>query len=97
MLFGADNEKGIRFNPDNFSLEVIDAKATPDQVLCHDETNKVVANMLVELDAPVALGVIYKDPADSFEKSWYAPRKNGLMRTGKIADVLNSTNTWTVD
>lgn len=96
MLFGAGNEKGIRFNPDNFSLEVIDAKASLDQVLRHDAANKVVAGMLVELKAPVALGVIYKNPADSFEKSWYAARKNGLKRSRKVADVLRSTNTWMV-
>jgi 2-oxoglutarate ferredoxin oxidoreductase subunit beta len=96
MLFGADNEKGIRFNADNFSLEVIDANASPDQVLRHNETNKVVASMLIDLKVPVALGVIYRDPADSFEKSWYAPRKNGLKRSGKVADVLRSTNTWMV-
>lgn len=96
MLFGADNGKGIRFNPDNFSLEVIDAIAAPDQVLRHDEKNKVVAQMLVELTAPVALGVIYKNPADSFEKSWYAPRKNGLARSSSVADALRSTNTWMV-
>ena len=96
MLFGADNEKGIRFNPDNFSLDVIDAKAAPEQVLCHDVGNKVVAQLLVELTAPVALGVIYKNPGDSFEKSWYAPRKNGLTRSGSVADELRSTNTWMV-
>ena len=96
MLFGADNEKGIRFNPENFSLEVIDAKAAADQVLRHDVANKVVANMLVELESPVALGVIYKNAADSFEKSWYAARKNGLKRSSKVADVLRSTNTWVV-
>jgi hypothetical protein len=53
--------------------------------------------MLVELTAPMALGVIYKDPGDSFEKSWYAPRKNGLERSGRVNDALRSSNTWTVD
>ena len=96
MLFGADNEKGIRFNTDNFSLEVIDATSAPDEVLRHDETNKVLAHQLVELTAPVALGVIYKSPGDSFEKSWSPPRKNGLKRSSSIADALRSTNTWTV-
>lgn len=96
MLFGVDQEKGIRFNLDNFSLEVVDAKANPDQVLRHDETNKAIAQMLVDLTAPVALGVLYKSPADSFEKSWYAARKSGLKRTAKVADVISSTNTWTV-
>jgi len=96
MLFGADNEKGISFNAESFSLEVVDAKAGPEQVLRHDETNKVLANLLVELTAPMALGVIYKNPGESFEKAWHAQRKNGLARTGKVNDALRSSNTWTV-
>jgi 2-oxoglutarate ferredoxin oxidoreductase subunit beta len=96
MLFGAENEKGIRFNMDDFSLEVIDARSFPDEVLAHNESNKVLAHLLVELTMPVALGVIYRNPADSFEKSWYAARRNGLKRTGNVSDVLRSTNTWTV-
>ena len=96
MLFGADKEKGIHFNPDTFSLEVIDAAADPGKVLRHDVTNKVIAQLLVELRAPVALGVIYKSPADSFEKSWYGAHENGLQRTARVSDALRSTNTWTV-
>ena len=96
MLFGADSAKGICFNPETFSLDVIDATSDREQVLRHDETNKVVAQLLVELTAPVALGVIYKSPGDSFEKSWYAPGKNGLKRSGSVADALRSTNTWMV-
>ena len=96
MLFGADNEKGMRFNTETFSLEEIDAKASPDQVLRHDVKNKVLAQLLVELKAPVALGVLYKNPGESFETSWYAQRKNGLKRSAKVNDVLRSSNTWTV-
>jgi 2-oxoglutarate ferredoxin oxidoreductase subunit beta len=95
MLFGADREKGIGFNIDTFSLEVIDAKKNPDSVLRHDQKNRVMAQMLVELQAPVALGVIYKDAGESFEKSWHG-KNNGLKRTRKVDDVLRSTNTWTV-
>ena len=95
MLFGADNEKGMAFDTETFSLEVIDAKANPDRVLRHDEKNKVLAGLLVELQAPVALGVIYRDPGESFEKSWHAS-KNGFKRSAKVNDVLRSSNTWTV-
>jgi 2-oxoglutarate ferredoxin oxidoreductase subunit beta len=95
MLFGADNEKGMAFNTETFSLEVIDAKANPDQVLRHDEKNKVLAGLLVELQAPVALGVIYQDPGESFEKSWHANNK-GFERSAKVNDALRSSNTWTV-
>jgi 2-oxoglutarate ferredoxin oxidoreductase subunit beta len=96
MLFGADNEKGIRFNVDDFSLQVIDAKAEPEQVLAHDVSNKVLAQLLIELTGPVALGVIYQCPAESFEKSWYKAHKNGLQRTAKVADVLRDTTSWKV-
>ena len=95
MLFGADNEKGIGFNTETFSLEVVDARKDPDRVLRHDEKSRVLAQMLVELDVPVALGVIYRDPGESFEKSWHA-QKNGLQRKRTVNDVLRASNTWTV-
>jgi len=96
MLFGAGGEKGIRFDAETYALEIIDAKARPDEVLRHDEKNKVLAGLLVELEAPVALGVIYRNPATSFEASWYAPRENGLKRSRSVDDELRRTNTWTV-
>jgi 2-oxoglutarate ferredoxin oxidoreductase subunit beta len=96
MLFGADGEKGISFDTKTFSLQIVDARESPEQVLQHDEGNKVLAQLLVELQAPMALGVIYRNPGDSFEKSWYAARADGLKRSGKVADVLRSSNTWTV-
>lgn len=96
MLFGNEESKGIRFNPDTLSLEVIDAISRPEQVLRHDVTSKVIAQLLVELTAPVALGVIYRNPAVSFEKAWYAGRKHGLQRSRRVADALRSTNTWLV-
>jgi hypothetical protein len=64
-------------------------------VLRHDEKNRALAQMLVELQAPVALGVIYRDPGESYEKTWHA-NKNGLKRSGKVNDALRSSNTWTV-
>jgi len=96
MRFGADNEKGIYFNPESFSLEVIDAAADPGRVLRHDEANRVLARLLVELTAPVALGVIYQNPADSFEKCWHARHEKGLRQTAGVADALRNTHTWTV-
>ena len=97
MLFGENNEKGIRFNTESFSLEVIDAKSNPGQVLWHDVANKVMAQLLVDLDKPVALGVIYKNPGESFETLWRASLKNGLKRSRSVNDVLRCSNTWTVD
>ena len=96
MLFGAHSEKGICFNTESFSLEVIDATANPEQVLRHDEGSKVLAQLLVELQVPMALGVLYRNPGDSFEKLWSAARPNGMKRSASVADALRRSNTWTV-
>lgn len=96
MLFGEHREKGIRFNAGEFELEVIDATASPDQVLVHNEANLVLAQMLVELEKPMVLGVIYRNPADSFEDSWYAAQPTGLKRTRSVSDALRSSSTWIV-
>jgi 2-oxoglutarate ferredoxin oxidoreductase subunit beta len=39
MLFGENSGKGIRFNPETYALEVIDATRSPGDVLVHDEKN----------------------------------------------------------
>ncbi len=96
MLFGADNEKGIRFNPATFSLEVIDARAHPEQIIKHDAGNKVIAQMLVELENPVALGVIYRKPGESFEKLWRKSLKYDLKRLRSVNEILRQSDTWKV-
>lgn len=96
MLFGRDREKGIAFNAESFELEIVDAATQGDRVLKHDERNLALARMLVDLQEPMALGIVYANAADSFEESWYASRPGGLQRTSSVADVLRDTNTWTV-
>jgi hypothetical protein len=46
---------------------------------------------------PVALGVIFHQPADSFDKTYYNNHVSGMKRTGNIKDVLRKTTTWKVD
>ena len=95
MLFG-DN-KGIRFNPDTWSLDVIDAATSPDEVLVHDERNATVARLLIDLQLPVPLGVIYRDPAESFEAAFYAQHPTGMRRTRSVRDIIRGPSSWTVD
>ena len=93
MLFGANNEKGIRFNSEELALEVIDAEASPGQVLRHDEGNYILAQLLVDLVSPVALGVIYRNPGQSFEASWHSSPQDGLRRSRSVNDVIRGTRT----
>ena len=96
MLFGKDREKGLHLNRDSLQLEVIDAAAAPDDVLLHDEANRTVASLLIELDDPVALGVIYRDPAPAYESAFYQHHPSGMRRTKSVADYLKGPSSWTV-
>ena len=97
MLFGENNGKGIRFNQQTWSLEVIDAGASPDEVLVHDEGNAILARMLIDLHMPVALGVIYRQPAISFEDTFYAHHPTRMQRTKSVREFLKGPSSWTVD
>ncbi len=97
MLFGEGNAKGIRFNTETLALEVIDAAESPDDVLVHDERNQTIARMLIDLETPVALGVIYRQPAQSYEDAFYASHPTQMKRTKSVADIIEGPSSWTVD
>ena len=95
MLFGENNGKGLRFNPQTFTLEVIDADEHPDEVLVHDEANATLARLLIDLKAPVALGVVYRQPAQSYEDAFYAHHPTRMQRTKRVADFVKGPSSWT--
>jgi len=78
MLFG-NGTLGLHLNRETLRLEVIDVSdGDTSQVVVHDETNKAVAAMLVEMpfpEFPVALGVLYCDPATSFDAAMEAQKQ----------------------
>jgi hypothetical protein len=76
--------------------QALDATASPGDVLVHDETNAVLARLLVDLKLPVALGVLYRQPAQSFEAAFYAHHPTGMRRTRSVADFIKGPNSWTV-
>ena len=100
LIFGKDRDKGLHFNADSLTLEVIDAKARPDDVLIHDQTNPVIAQLLLAMQPPqmpVALGVIRQVAGTSYDSAFVASHVTQLARTKSIADVLRQTNTWRVE
>jgi len=99
LLFGKENEKGIGFDVATMSLKVVDAKGEPERVLVHDETNSTLAQLLLALngpDFPVALGIVYRNPGESYEAGFYKSHVSGLTRTATVAEALRRTNTWVV-
>ena len=100
MLF-AGGSKGLKLNRETLRLEVVDVvDGDISQVIVHDETNKSVANMLIDMpfpEFPVALGVIYCDPASSFDEAMSAQETK--LKAGKTADLnalLRRGQSWEV-
>ena len=70
-------------------------------VLVHDPRNRNLAHLLVEMPGdvfPVALGVIYDDPAPTFESAVLA--QNAAVAAGKKPDLqalVAQGQTWQVE
>ena len=104
MIFGKELDKGIVLDRQHLCLKVVQLADVDDaDVLVHDETNKILANMLVNLageNAPMVLGVLYCDPAElSYEEAVHQQIKDVKAKKGtrSINDLMNEAGTWTVE
>ena len=97
MLF-SDGTKGLALDVDRLCLKVVDGDDPA--VIVHDPKNKGIAAMLIEMPPsfPVALGVIYEDPAPTFESA--VTEQNTAAASGKQADLqklVSKGQTWMVE
>lgn len=106
LRFGADNAKGLRFNAKAMRLEVVTVDedgVTEDDIIVHDETNLALAQMLAAMDRPlfpVAVGVIYNNPADvTYDQAVHAQNATAKAsaKITTIDQLLRSGATWQVD
>ena len=100
LLF-SNGTKGLKLNTATLALEIVDVgeNAVPvEDVLVHDETNRVMAQMLLSLPMgtyPMPLGVIYRDPsAPSYDDAFWKHHATQGKRTGKVADALRKGSVW---
>jgi len=75
--------------------------ATAPDILVHDERNRALAQLLTGLEPPafpVALGVLYCDPAPAFEAEVHAQARAAGLGTdpASLDGLLRSGQTWTV-
>lgn len=109
LVFGKDRDKGLRLDPRTISLEVVhlgEDGVREEDVLVHDETNPRLAQMLAAMEPPVypvAMGVLYCNPAPSYERLVHeqedaARSRNGLGGggTADINAMLRQGHTWNV-
>ncbi len=104
LVFGKENEKGLRLNPIALKLEVVDlgeGGASEGDLVVHDETNKVLGQMLAELKSPefpVPIGVLYCNPTSPYHTEVYEQRDAVRERkeTTDLNALLRDGHTWEV-
>ncbi|MEE2722114.1 MAG: 2-oxoacid:ferredoxin oxidoreductase subunit beta, partial [Pseudomonadota bacterium] len=104
LIFGAEDNKGIARSDDGFGIQVVtigESGVTEADILVHDEKNKILAMMLADMkqpDFPVALGVLYNNPATAYDASVHeqlaAVKEN--TPAGTLNEMLRKGRTWTV-
>ncbi len=98
LRFGMDGEKGLRLKPGTLQLEAVtigEDGVTEDDILVHDEKDRGLAQLLVAMEPPelpVALGVIYCDPAPAYEDQ--VESRLDAACCGDLNDLLRAGRTW---
>jgi 2-oxoglutarate ferredoxin oxidoreductase subunit beta len=103
LLFGKERQLGLRLKPGKLELEVVrlsENGISLDDVLVHDEKNLVMAQMLSGLQPPafpMALGVLYCNPAPSYDRQVYEQIAAAGPQKRDINALLRSGRTWKVE
>ena len=103
LVFGLENNKGIRLNKDTLALEVVSIgeECPLEDVLVHDQTNKTLAQLIAAMggpDFPVAVGVLYFQEKSAYVTDLFKQRIKVQEAKGKgdINALLRSGHTWEV-
>ena len=100
LVFGAEQEKGLRLKPGSLQMEVVkvgEDGVGVDDLLVHDETDRALAQLLVAMeppDFPVALGVISCDPAPAYEDQ--VQSRLDAACCGDLNQLIRKGRTWAV-
>ncbi len=104
LLFGANQDKGLRLTSNGLAFEIVrvgEGGVRREDVLVHDQTNRMLATLLGSLEAPefpVATGVLYDAPAPTYEADVHAQieaAQQGLSEED-FGSLLRKGATWTV-
>jgi len=103
LVFGKGRDKGLVLNPRTLALEAVrlgENGVGEADLPVHDRTNRALATMLATMDGPalpVALGVLYADPAPSYETTVAERVESAVAANGEgWNDVLRRGRTWRI-
>ncbi len=98
LLFGKDGHRGLRLNAATLSLESVvvgENGVSEADVLVHDETNPVLAQLLLRAEAPLpaAMGIIHRRTAPTYDAAFSAAKPTRrrmhvkqLLHRGNVLD-----------
>ncbi len=104
LVFGKDKEHGLRLDPGTLELEAVtvgENGVSEADLYVHDETNRALATILAAMGPPrlpVALGVLYCDPAPAYESSVMVQIDEAVSRAPDLTvnSLLRRGYTWRV-
>ena len=104
LIYGKERNRGLRLRPGELALDVVtigENGVTEDDLLRHDETNHTMASLLAHMTPPthpVALGVLYCDPAPTYEALVHdqVAAAKGKSKASDLNALLRRGHTWTV-
>jgi 2-oxoglutarate ferredoxin oxidoreductase subunit beta len=103
LVFGKERPRGLRLVPDRCELEVVtlgEGGVTEADLLVHNQANRPLAMMLASMPQPffpVALGVLYDDPAPPYEAEMAAQLAEEKAATRKsLQEIVTGPAAWTV-
>ena len=104
MLFGKGRNKGIGLDGHRpVVIDLSDGKRSVDEVLVHDETDRIIALILSEMtyreEFPVPLGIIYQIEKNTYEDLVYQQLDMAVEKlgAGDLESLIRGTHTWEVN
>ena len=101
MIFGNDEDKGIRLN--GLKLEVVSIEeAGRENLLHHDETSRELALLLAEMgenpDLPTPIGILYRELRPTYDAMVHDQinAAKAKMGDGDLETLLNEGETWEI-
>jgi 2-oxoglutarate ferredoxin oxidoreductase subunit beta len=103
LVFGKNNEKGIRLN--GFTPEIVsiaDGKYSANDLLVHNENDStlafILANMIHNPELPRAMGVFLSVDRPSYEDQATAQiaKARSKRGQGKLQELLDGDETWVI-
>jgi len=103
MIFGAEQNKGLRWNGGNLEVCELGNGVTEDDLVRHDETDRNLAFVLSQLQHPQfpePMGIIYREQThESYDRLVWNQYQDAVKKRGEgtLAALLDEGETWVVD